>query len=126
MHGPFRVPLRRWLSREICSGCHDRSLWRLWDDVAVSVHIHERCMESSGHVTPLLGVHVFHPSAVLVSLISVCARAGSHGGERSSSRTGLRGLLLAFVERLLHLDLLLVLLDVGSPEVGLFRLRRHG
>src|SRR3954470_2620951 len=50
VHGSLRVPLRRWVGREVCIGCYDRSLRCLRYDVAVSIHLHEGCVEGSGHL----------------------------------------------------------------------------
>src|SRR3954466_6114232 len=98
VHGSLWVPLRRWVGREVRSGSYDRGLRCLRDDVAVGIHLHEGCVEGSGHLTALLGVHVLRSGAVLVVVVAVRAGADAHGGERTSSRAGLRGCLLAFAE----------------------------
>src|SRR3954465_4798207 len=110
MHGPLRVPHQRWTGRNICGGCHDRSLWRLWDDVVVGVHLHEGRVEGSGHLATCSGVHVLYARMMLVGVVAMRDGA-ANGGERSSPRARLRRRLLAFVEYFLHLHLVFVLFD---------------
>src|SRR4051812_8333958 len=110
MHISLRVPHRRWMGREICGSCHDRSLRPLRYDVVVDVHLHERRVKGSGDLAMCSRIHVFRTRAMIVSIVAMRAGAAS-GGERSSPRARLQGYLLAFVEIFLQLDLPVVLAD---------------